>query len=84
MQNEQSATAPVSWAPEVQTDSTGKWYGNALRFATQAEAAASAAELASRWILVHAYRAAPSSDPVTVIMPDIKNPRAFSFLSVQS
>ena len=84
MQNEQCTTAPVSWAPEVQTDSTGKWYGNALRFATEVEAAASAEELAGRWTLVRDWRAAPSSDPVTVIMPDIKDPRAFSFLPMQS
>ena len=36
-----TAPAPASWAPEVQTDSTGKWYGNALRFATESEAYAS-------------------------------------------
>jgi hypothetical protein len=83
MKNEQSS-APNSWAPEVQTDNTGKWYGNALRFATEAEAYASAAELAGRWLLVRDWRAAPSSDPVTVVMPDINNPRAFSFLPVQS
>jgi hypothetical protein len=84
MKIEQSAS-PNSWAPEVQTDSTGKWYGNALRFATEAEAYASAAELATRWMLVRDYRAAPSADPVTVHMPDIKNPRAFVFLpAVQS
>ena len=82
MSNDQ--TAPQSWAPEVQTDSTGKWYGNALRFATESEAYASAGELCSRWLLVRAYRAAPSADPVTVRMPDINNPRAFEFIKVQS
>jgi hypothetical protein len=28
----------MSFKPEVQADATGKWYGNALRFATRAEA----------------------------------------------
>jgi hypothetical protein len=30
----------MSFKPEVQTDSTGKWYGNALRFGTREEAEA--------------------------------------------
>lgn len=53
-----------SWKPEVQTDSTGAWYGNALRFATEKEAFDNAKALAGRWFLVTAYRAAPSDDPV--------------------
>ena len=65
----------ISWAPEVSTDSTGKFYGNALRFATEGEALASARELSGRWLLVRDYRAAPSSDPVTWSMPDLSNPR---------
>ena len=32
-----------SYAPEVVADSTGKFYGNALRFATREEAEAEAA-----------------------------------------
>lgn len=54
----------MSWRPEVQTDSSGKWYGNALRFATKEEAEANVANLKSRWLLVHATRAVESDDPV--------------------
>src|ERR1700682_6016253 len=54
----------MSFAPEVQTDSTGKWYGNALRFATHKEAMDNAADLSWRWFAVRDYRAASSSDPV--------------------
>jgi hypothetical protein len=51
-----------SWAVEVQTDSTGKWYGNAVRYPNKDDAERAAADLASRWTLVHAHRAAPSLD----------------------
>lgn len=54
----------MSWAPEVITDSTGKWYRNALRFATREEAEANARDLMSRWLLVRETRAVESSDPV--------------------
>jgi hypothetical protein len=52
-----------SWKPVVQTDNTGKWYGNALRFATQEEAQASARDLAMRWMLVRAHSAMPDEAP---------------------
>lgn len=55
---------PKSWKPEVQTGSDPKWYGNALRFATKAEAEASANDLAGRWMLVQDWRAVESDDPV--------------------
>jgi hypothetical protein len=48
-----------SWKPVVQTDDTGKWYENGLRFATQDEAKASARDLAARWMLVRAHSAMP-------------------------
>lgn len=48
-----------SWKPVVQTDSTGKWYGNALRFATQQEAQDNARDLAMRWLAVLAHSAMP-------------------------
>jgi hypothetical protein len=54
----------MSWQPEVIADSSGKWYTNALRFATKAEAEASAYDLACRWTAVRDYRAAESDDPV--------------------
>jgi hypothetical protein len=53
-----------SYKPEVQTDSSGKWYGNALRFATYEEAHANARDLAIRWFAVKAWRASEASDPV--------------------
>lgn len=54
-----------SWRPEVIADETGKWTPNALRFATEEEAARWARELSFRWMAVRQHRAAPSSDPVT-------------------
>jgi len=52
-----------SWKPEVQTDDTGKWYGNGLRFATEQEAKDSAHDLMMRWMAVNDTRAEPSDDP---------------------
>lgn len=54
----------MSFAPEVIADSSGKWCGNALRFATREEAEANARNLASRWLLVRDTRAVESADPV--------------------
>lgn len=54
----------MSYMPEVTTDDTGKWYGNALRFATYDEALASARALSMRWFAVREYRASESLDPV--------------------
>lgn len=55
----------MSYKPEVQTDSTGNWYDNSLRFATREEAQASAKDLMSRWMLVTDIRVSESDDPVT-------------------
>ncbi|MEK9735992.1 MAG: hypothetical protein VW239_01550 [Candidatus Nanopelagicales bacterium] len=60
----------MSYAPEVQTDSSGKWAGNALRFATEAEADAWAADLAMRWTLVRDIRVVESPDPVNYAIVD--------------
>jgi hypothetical protein len=54
----------MSWKPEVIADSTGKWYSNALRFATREEAEASAYELSLRWLAVLDCRASESDEPV--------------------
>ena len=54
----------TSFKPEVQTDDTGQWYGNALRFATRQEAEDNALDLMNRWFAVRAYRATLSDDPV--------------------
>ncbi len=54
-----------SYKPQVQTDSTGTWYGNALRFETRAEAEANAANLAARWLAVRDWRVVECDDPPT-------------------
>ena len=54
----------MSWKPEVQTGNDEKWYDNSVRFATKEEAEASARDLMNRWLLVVAYRAVESDDPV--------------------
>ena len=56
----------MSWKPEVIADSSGKWCGNALRFATKAEAEANARDLMMRWFLVRETRATESDDPVNI------------------
>ncbi len=53
---------PKSWKPEVIADKSGKWCGNGLRFATEAEAKANADNLMTRWMAVTDTRAAPSED----------------------
>jgi hypothetical protein len=54
----------MSFKTEVQTDATGKWYGNALRFATRAEAEAQVADLMMRWTAVRETRVVECDDPV--------------------
>jgi len=54
----------MSFKPEVQTDDSGKWYGNGLRFATEQEAVDNARDLMGRWLAVRDYRASESPDPV--------------------
>jgi hypothetical protein len=54
----------MSWAPEVIADNSGKWCGNAVRFATKEEAEADVRDLANRWFLVRETRVVESSDPV--------------------
>jgi hypothetical protein len=53
-----------SWKPEVFIPSENKWHGNALRFATEKEAADNARDLLSRWFVPTDSRATPSEDPV--------------------
>jgi hypothetical protein len=54
----------MSWAPQVIADDSGKWCGNALRFATREEAEANVRDLAARWTLVTDYRVVETGDPV--------------------
>jgi hypothetical protein len=58
-------TTMLSFAPEVIADSSGKWAGNGLRFATEAEATLWVRDLERRWMLVTATRVVPSPDPVS-------------------
>lgn len=55
----------MSWKPEVIADNSGKWYGNALRFATKREAEIFAMDLSMRWTSVRDWRASESDDPVS-------------------
>jgi hypothetical protein len=58
----------MSYRPMVYVG--GGWAGNALRFATEEEARASACDLYSRWTLCEDYRADPSDDPVNCVRED--------------
>lgn len=64
---------PKSFAPQVIADSSGKFVGNALRFATREEAQANADNLAQRWFLVTATRVVESEDPVNYQWLDAGN-----------
>jgi len=57
---------PMSWAPQVSTvsDPVGVYTGNGLRFATKQEALDWARLLSHRWVLVAAWRAVESEEPV--------------------
>lgn len=55
----------TSFKPEVIADSTGKWYGNGLRFATRKEAEVYVADLASRWLAVRDTRVIMTTDPAS-------------------
>jgi hypothetical protein len=54
----------MSYAPEVIADSSGKFCGNALRFATREEAEANVHNLMMRWFSVTDTRVVESDDPV--------------------
>jgi hypothetical protein len=56
----------------VIADSSGKWVGNALRFATKEEAEANVANLKDRWIMVRETRVVEVDDPVNSAVIDGK------------
>jgi hypothetical protein len=60
----------MSWKPEVIADSSGEFFGNALRFATKEEAEANVANLASRWTSVRETRVVECDDPVNYAWHD--------------
>ena len=53
-----------SFKVEVIADNSGKWAGNALRFATQAQAESYALDLSLRWTSVRETRVVESDDEV--------------------
>ena len=62
----------MSYAPEVIADNSGKWAGNALRFATKEEAESNVRDLANRWFSVRETRVVESADPVNYRWEDGK------------
>ena len=63
----------MSWKSEVIADSSGKWCGNALRFATREEAEANVRNLEMRWMAVRETRVVESDDLVNTAWIDGKN-----------
>ena len=59
-----------SFAPQVIADNSGKFCGNALRFATREEAEASVRDLMNRWMLVTDTRVVETDDPVNYTRVD--------------
>jgi hypothetical protein len=62
----------VSYKPEVIADASGKWCGNALRFATKKEAEQNVQDLEFRWFAVKQTRVVECDDPVTHTYHDRK------------
>lgn len=63
----------MSFKPQVRTSvADSAFYGNNLAFATREEAAANAADLASRWMLVTEIRVVESDEPVSYAWVDGK------------
>jgi hypothetical protein len=54
----------MSFKPEVIADTSGKWCGNALCFATREEAEANVSDLVMRWFAVRETRVLVSDDSV--------------------
>lgn len=69
-ESNESKAGPVSWAGEVIADNSGKFCGNALRFATKEEAEGYVLDLSCRWTLVRETRVVESQDPVNYAWVD--------------
>lgn len=54
----------MNYKAEVIADNSGKWIGNALRFATYAEAQSYVADLQWRWTAVRQTSVVECDDPV--------------------
>ncbi len=59
----------MSWKPEVQTETDGRWSSNSLRFATYEEAEGYVQNLYARWTLVRETRVVECDDAVTSTWP---------------
>src|ERR1700737_1935635 len=57
---------PMSFKPEVIADSSSKWCGNALCFATREEAETNVRDLMMRWFALRETRVVESDDPVNI------------------
>jgi hypothetical protein len=55
---------------EVIADNSGKWAGNMVRFATQAEAEIYVRDLSMRWLLVTDTRTVECDEPVNCRIVD--------------
>lgn len=71
----------MSWKPAVQVGGSQDWSYNALRFETKEEAMAFARDLMNRWLLVTAFDAHESDDPVTYKL--VENDVGFDFIAVE-
>lgn len=60
----------MSFKPSVSTDGGQTFHQNALAFATEAEALASAKDLFNRWLSCTDYRAVESAEPVNYTLKD--------------
>lgn len=60
----------MSWKPEVIADNSGKWFGNSLRFATEAEAKANVENLMMHWTSVRETRVVECDEPVNYAWRD--------------
>jgi len=60
----------TSFKAEVVADVTGKFFSNALRFASRQEALSYVADLMYRWTAVRETRVVETTDPVNYIYND--------------
>ena len=60
----------MSWKSEVIADNSGKFAGNALRFASKEEAGRYVRDLSMRWLAVRDTRVIESDEPVNYAIID--------------
>jgi len=60
----------MSWKSEVIADNSGKFAGNALRFASKEEAERYVGDLSMRWLAVRDTRVVESDEPVNYAIVD--------------